>query len=268
MVAKTTRRAALLGMAATTVLMTRTSARTMPDAHAIAPSGSLRVAVAFSPAPGPFWAGHDPVSHDPKGVTIDIGRAMADALGVPVTFVAYDNSGAITEAGATGAWDVTFVPVDATRRLKLDFGPVYNTSDSTFVVRPGLEMTTVTDVDKAGIRVAGISNTTTIRAMAAWLKNTTPIAIPTVEAGIDQLKAGTIDAFGMGRAELIAISAAVPGSHVLSGHFFQASVAVAVPKGHAAALAFASGFIDEAKRSQHLRRIFDANGFPDLAVAP
>jgi polar amino acid transport system substrate-binding protein len=255
MVAKTTRRAALLGIAATTIMMTRTSARTMPDAHAIAPSGSLRVAVAFSPAPGPFWAGHDPVSHDPKGVTIDIGRAMADALGVPVTFVAYDNSGAITEAGATGAWDVTFVPVDATRRLKLDFGP-------------GLEMTTVTDVDKAGIRVAGISNTTTIRAMAAWLKNTTPIAIPTVEAGIDQLKAGTIDAFGMGRAELIAISAAVPGSHVLSGHFFQASVAVAVPKGHAAALAFASGFIDEAKRSQHLRRIFDANGFHDLAVAP
>jgi len=240
----------------------------MPAAQDVAPTGTLRVAIGISPAPGPYWAGRDPLSHEPKGVTVDLGRAMAEQLGVPLTLVEYENSGAITDAGDAGTWDVTFVPVDAARRQRLDFGPVYNRSESTFLVRPGLAAATVADVDRPGMRVAGISNTTTIRAMAAWLKHTTPIAVATVDGCIDRLKSAEIDAFGMGRAELIALSAAVPGSHVLAGQFFEASVAVAVPKGHAAALAFATAFIEDAKRSQRLRRIFDANGLHDQAVAP
>jgi polar amino acid transport system substrate-binding protein len=265
---KTTRRAALLGLTAGALALTQAGASPMPAAQAVAPGGSLRVAIAISPAPGPFWAGRDSLSHDPKGVTVDLGRAMADALGVPLKLVVYDNSGAITDAGDAGEWDVAFLPVDATRRQRLDFGPIYNVSESTFLVRPGLAMATVADVDKAGVRVAGISNTTTIRAMAAWLKNTTPIPIATVQAGIDRLKSGELDAFGMGRAELTIIAAAVPGSRVLPGHFFEASVAVAVPKGHAAALEFATAFVEDAKKSQRLRRIFDANGLHDLAIAP
>jgi polar amino acid transport system substrate-binding protein len=266
--ATVTRRAALVGIAAGVITATRTNAAPMADAQVIAPTGVLRVAIAISPAPGPFWAGRDPVSHEPKGVTVDIGRAMADALGVPVKLVVYDNSGAITEAGASGAWDVAFVPEDAARRLRLDFGPVYNVSESTFLVRPGLQMETVTDVDKPGIRVAGISNTTTIRAMTAFLKNTTPIGVATVEAGMEHLKSGELDAFGMGRAELDVLAATLPGSHVLAGHFFEVSVAVAVPKGHAAALRFASALIENGKRSSQLRRIFDANGLHEMAIAP
>ncbi len=265
--ADTTRRAAILGMAVSSWTMATTQAAPVPDAHAIAPSGRLLVAVAISPAPGPFWAGRDPASHEPKGVTVDLGRAMADALGVPLQLVVYDNSGAITDAGGAGAWDVTFVPADAARRQRLDFGPVYSRAESTFLVRPGIQITTLAEIDRPGIRVAGISNTTTIRAMAAWLSNTTPKGLPTVEAAIDQLKSGEIDAFGMSRDALIDLSAAVPGSHVLSGHFFETSVAVAVPKGHAAALEFATGFVEEAKRSGLMRRIFDANGLRDQAVA-
>ena len=212
--ATTTRRVALFGIAAGAWTMMTTSATPMPAAQAIAPTGSLRVAIAISPAPGPFWAGRDSVSHEIKGVTVDLGHAMANALGLPLKLVVYDNSGAITNAGDAAEWDITFVPADATRRLRLDFGPVYNQSESTFLVRPGLQMATVADVNKPGIRVAGINNTTTIRAMTAWLSNTTPSAVPTVDAAIDQLKSGEIDAFGMGRDELLKLSAAVPGSHV------------------------------------------------------
>ena len=47
------------------------------------------------------------------------------------------------------------------------------------------------------------------------------------------------------------------GSHVLAGHFFEISVAVAVPKGHAAALEFATAFVENAKittQETHFRR--------------
>jgi polar amino acid transport system substrate-binding protein len=266
--ANTTRRVAILGIAASARTMTTTSATAMPAADAVAPSGSLRVAIAISPAPGPFWAGRDPVSSEPKGVTVDLGHGMADALGLPLKLVVYDNSGAITDAGDTGEWDITFVPADAARRQRLDFGPVYSQAESTFLVRPGVQISTVAEVNQSGIHVAGISNPTTIRAMAAWLSNTSAKGVPTVDAAIDQLKSGDIDAFGMSRDALIALSAAVPGSRVLSGHFFEISVAVALPKGRLAALEFATAFVENAKRSRLVRRIFDANGLHDQAVAP
>ena len=52
----------------------------------------------------------------------------------------------------------------------------------------------------------------------------------------------------MSRYAFVDLSAAVPGSHILPGHFFEISVAVAVPKGHAAALEFATAFVEDAKR--------------------
>src|SRR5271155_4277847 len=152
--ANTTRRAAILGIAASTWTMTTTSAKPAPAGHAVAPSGSLRVAIAISPAPGPFWARRDPVSSEPKGVTVDLGHDMADALGLPLKLVVYDNSGAITDAGDAGEWDITFVPADAARRQRLDFGPVYSQAESTFLVRPGVQIATLAEVNKPGIHVA------------------------------------------------------------------------------------------------------------------
>jgi polar amino acid transport system substrate-binding protein len=246
----------------------------MPLAHAapspqeIAPTGALRVAVALSPAPGPFWAGRDAATGEPKGVTVDLGRAMAERLGVKLALVVLDNSGAITDAAAQDKWDVTFVPMDKARAEKLDFGPVYNIGESTFLVRPGAPISGLEDVDRPGVRVVGISNTTTIRAIGGWLKHTQAVGLPTVEAVIAQLKSGEADAFGMSRDSLDDLARDVPGSHVLPGYFFQARTAVAVPKGHAAALAFATSFVDEAKTSGLLRRILDRNGLEDQAVAP
>jgi len=253
-----------IGVCATAAIPTRAAPA---DTGGIAPTGRLRVAIAISPAPGPFWAGRDPAGQ-PKGVTVDLGQAMADALGVPLALVVYDNSGAITDAGPTGAWDITFVPMDAARRQKLDFGPVYNVGESTFLVRPGAAIASLEDVDKPGVRVVGIANTTTLRAIGGWLKNTRATGLPTVEAVIEQLKSGQADAFGMSRDALTDLSAEIPGSHVLPGHFFQARVAVAVPKGHTDSLAFAKTFVETAKGSGLLRRILDANGLQSQPVAP
>ena len=47
-----------------------------------------------------------------------------------------------------------------------------------------------------------------------------------------------------------------------------AALAASVSSGHAAALEFATAFVEDAKRSRLMRRIFDANGLQDQAVAP
>jgi len=57
----------------------------------------------------------------------------------------------------------------------------------------------VEDVDKAGMRVIGIANTTTIRAAERTLKNTTISAATSVDDAIAAMKEGKADAFALGR---------------------------------------------------------------------
>src|ERR1700749_3538373 len=93
----------------------------------IAPTGKLRVAIAVSPAGGAFWC--TKTENGYAGVPVDLGRAMAGQLGVPVEYVVHDNSGEITEAAAKGSWDVPFLPKDPEREKKMSFGPVYEVAD-------------------------------------------------------------------------------------------------------------------------------------------
>src|ERR1700691_1512715 len=90
----------------------------------LVPTGKLRVALGISPAGGAYWSTKTETGGY-AGVPVDLGKAMADQLGVPVEYVAYQNSGQITDSVSTGAWDVTWLPKDAERETKMSFGPIY-----------------------------------------------------------------------------------------------------------------------------------------------
>src|SRR3954453_5391190 len=77
----------------------------------IAPTGKFRVAIAITPAAGPFSAGQTE-SRGYAGVPVDLGKEMAAQLGVPVEYVVPQNSGQIVDAVSKGTWDVTFLPKD------------------------------------------------------------------------------------------------------------------------------------------------------------
>lgn len=66
----------------------------------IAPTGKLRVAIAISPAGGAFWSTKTDAGY--AGVPVDLGKAMAAQLGVPVEYVVHQNSGQITDAAGKG----------------------------------------------------------------------------------------------------------------------------------------------------------------------
>ena len=95
------------------------------DAHGIAPTGSLRVAVAVGPAASAFWATRDPASGKPRGVTVELAKAAADRLHVPLQLVEYSSSDDIAAAGSTDTWDMSFMPAEARREQFVDQGPAY-----------------------------------------------------------------------------------------------------------------------------------------------
>ena len=60
------------------------------------------------------------------------------------TLQVYENSGQVTDAVANGACDLAFMPRDAAREAKVDFGPAYYFISSTYLVPAGSKIQTST----------------------------------------------------------------------------------------------------------------------------
>ena len=153
------------------------------------PTGKLRFGVAFAPKMSALFVVKDP-GGSPRGVTVDLGNELAKRLGVPIEFMVAPNTGALTDALASAAIDVAFMPVDEERKKRLEFGPAYCLVESTYMVTAASGIRTLAAVDRPGVRVVGIANTTTIRAAGRSLINTTPIAATSIDDAVAMLRAG------------------------------------------------------------------------------
>jgi polar amino acid transport system substrate-binding protein len=230
----------------------------------IAPTGKLRVAIGISPAGGAYWSTKTDTGY--AGVPVDLGKAMADQLGLPVEYVAYPNSGQITDAAAKGAWDVSFLPEDPERAKKIAFGPIYEVAEATYIIKAGSTIKDFTTLDQANVKVAAVNDTTTMRGAVAHLKNAKVAGYQTYDEIFNLLKNGEIDAFALSRDQLNAMAKKIPGTRVLDETFKQTVTAVAVPLNHPLSLEFATKFMNEAKTSGLLRKAFDNNGLKDTPL--
>ena len=58
----------------------------------LAPTGTLRVAVNYG---NPALAQREPVSGEPRGVSVDIARALAHRLDLPIALSTFDAAGRV-----------------------------------------------------------------------------------------------------------------------------------------------------------------------------
>lgn len=246
------------------VLTMTTAVHADPLKDEIAPTGKLRVAIAISPAGGAFWSTKTEGGY--AGVPVDLGKEMAARIGVPVEYVVHQNSGQITDAAAKGTWDVTFLPQDAERMTKMSFGPVYEVADATYIVKPNSAVENFAQLDQAGVKIAAVNNTTTMRGAIAHLKHAKVTGYQTYDEIFALLKSGEVDAFALSRDQLNAMAKKIPGTRVLSETFKQTTTAVAVPLNHPLGLAFITTFMTEANANGSLRRAYDDNGLKDTPI--
>ncbi|MBR1144355.1 transporter substrate-binding domain-containing protein [Bradyrhizobium sp. AUGA SZCCT0431] len=230
----------------------------------IAPTGKLRVAIAISPAGGAFWSTKTESGY--AGVPVDLGKAMAAQLGVPVEYVVHQNSGQIVDAASKGTWDVTFLPKDPEREGKMSFGPIYEVADATYIVKPGSTVTDFATLDQPGVKIAAVNNTTTMRGAIVHLKNAKVTGYQTFDEIAGLLAKGEIDAFALSRETLNAMARKIPGTRVLDETFKQTVTAVAVPLNHPLSHAFAVKFLTESISNGTLRKAYDNNGLKDSPI--
>lgn len=237
------------------------------DLKQLAPTAMLRGGVVVSPAASAFFAIKDGKG-EVRGVTVDLLRAFANKLKLPLDLQVFSNSGQVTDAVANGSCDLAFMPQDAERAKKVDFGPAYYFIESTYLVPAGSAIQSIDEVNRPGVRIVAISNTTTARSARRTAPNASVEEVASVDRMTEMASKGEGDAFALSQDSFTGLLPKLPGARVLKGNFQQTGIAVAVPKGRAAALKVASGLLEDAKKSGIVRRALDAAGFNDAVVAP
>lgn len=184
----------------------------------LTPKGNLRVAIAVSPAPSALYAIRDAAGQYP-GVTVDLGNALAAQIGRPVQLVAYPATGEIVAAGDADAWDVTFMLHETQRARAIDFGSAYHLQQSTFLLAGHNGIRRPDEVDRAGIRIAGVEGAATARAAALYLKQASLITVRGVAEAL--MKEGKAEGIALGRESLLGLQRQLPGAHLLEESFLQ-----------------------------------------------
>jgi len=237
------------------------------DLKQLAPTGSLRGGVVTAPAASAFFATRDG-NGDVNSVTVDLIRDFAATLKLPLVLQVYDNSGQVTDAVAKGECDLAFMPQDAERAKRVDFGPAYYLIESTYLVPAGSAIKNIDDVNQPGRRIVAISNTTTARSARRTAPKASVEEVPSVDQMTEMARHGQGDAFALSHDSFAGLLPKLPGARVLPGNFQQTGIAVAVPKERPAALKIASELLRSAKTSGLVRRALDAAGFKNALVAP
>jgi polar amino acid transport system substrate-binding protein len=234
----------------------------------LAPTGKLRVGIVISSVASAFFVARDTTTGVPQGVTVDLGSALAEKLGVPVELFSYPSPRALNESATTGAWDVTFMPIDPEREKLVDFGPSYVLFESGYVVPPGSTIPGLTAVDKPGVRVVAVRGTAPALQLSQLLKSATLLRAETLEEAYDMARSGKAEVVAGGRTRLLALTAQFPDARLLEGSYASSGIAIAVPKHRAETLKYASDFIEEAKASGLVQRAFDSAGIREPVAPP
>src|ERR1022692_1696940 len=171
----------------------------------LAPLGALRVAVFTG---NPVIGSKDKATGSLTGTTVELGRALSNQAGVPVTFIEYTAVAKMVEDAKTGAWDIAVVAYDPARLGVLDFAPPHITVDLTYLVAPSSAIRNVGDADQPGVKIAAARGAATTLYLERTLKQAAVVPAENEPAAFSLIKDGNAQAYAQNRYMLIGLAGA------------------------------------------------------------
>src|SRR5262249_16651951 len=126
----------------------------------------------------------DPAGGEPRGITVDLARELARHLGVPVELVIFESAGRVTDAVKSKAWDVCFVAIEPARSAVIAFTAPYVLIERAFMVPKDSPLQTITDVDRAGVRIGVARGSAYDLYLTRTIKDATLVRYPTAAQAI------------------------------------------------------------------------------------
>lgn len=233
---------------------------------AFAPTGALRASINLG---NPILANRDPSSGEPCGVSVDLARAFAEHLGVPLELVVFDAAAKSVEAVSDERADFGFFAIDPKRGETIAFTSPYILIEGFYLVRDESPVRTNADVDQPHNRVAVGKGSAYDLFLTRELKHAQIVRAPTsptvVQTFLDQ---GLEVAAGV-KQQLEGDAAKIGGLRLLDERFMviRQAMGVAKSRGEKAA-ATLRDFVEEMKRSGFVAEALERHRIMGASVAP
>ena len=231
----------------------------------LAPNGKLRAAINLG---NPALAKRD-AKGEVAGITLDLGRALAQRLGAEFVPVLYPNVGALVEGAKAGAWDIGFAAIDPARADTLEFTAAYMEVSVTLLVPANSGIQALADADRAGVRIGVGTRNAADLFLSRNLKQAELVRVAdNLDAAVGLLQAGRADVYASNREGLLSLRDKLPGYRIVENRFYAVEHAIALPRGKKAGLAFVAAYVEELKRSGEVARAIERNALRGVEVAP
>ena len=124
----------------------------------------------------------------------------------------------------------------------------------------------LTDLDKPGVRIGAMEGSTTSTTLPTLLKSASVVRVPTIDKVTEMLSLRTLEAFATNKSILFEIADKLPGSRVLDGRYGVEQLALGIPKGREAGLAYARSFVSAAVSGGLVRVAIERAGLRGAVV--
>lgn len=218
-----------------------TASPTADERQALAPHGRLRVGI-YPESPT-------------RGVITDLGKDLAKRLGVPFELVELKTRAELVASLSAGKIDFTGTnPSSPARAAQMDCTSTVLEIELGYLVVSGSRVSTVSNVNSAGVRVGVTQGSTSQTTLPAILRNATVVPVPTQKLAGEMLIDRHIDTFATNKAILFEMSDGISGSRILEGNWGIEHWAVCIPKGREGGLKYLQKFTEIARADGLVKR--------------
>jgi polar amino acid transport system substrate-binding protein len=223
----------------------------------LAPGGTLRAGINLANillVTGANAAG------EPTGVAPDMARAIADRLGVAVSYVTFSSPGEVADAVSTDAWDIALIAAEPTRAESIAFSAAYVEIEATYLVPDGSTIQSIDDVDRPGVRIAVSGRSAYDLYLTRSLEHAELHRAKGLAGALALFVDNELDALAGLRPALKENAAGLPGARVLDGGYTTVQQAIGTKPENTAAAAFLQQFVAEAKTSGLIADLLERHG--------
>ncbi len=197
---------------------------------------------------------------DPQGVAPDVAAALAERLGVAVSYVTFATPGEVADAVERDEWDIGLIAVEPKRAEKIAFCEAYVEIEATYLVPEGSPLRSIDDVDKPGVRIAVSERAAYDLYLSRTLKHAELRRAKGLAGAFELFASEQLDALAGLVPALEDNAEKLPGSRVLDGNYTTVRQAIGTKPANTVLKAFVERFIADAKDSGLVAELIDRHG--------
>jgi polar amino acid transport system substrate-binding protein len=230
----------------------------------LAPLGKLRVAVNSETSVLLTRTSDGKIT---GGVAFEVGKFIAEKLGVSFEMVAYAGAVAYAQSFGKGDWDIGFGGKRSAGVREADFILDVLLTDYLFLAAPGRQFADAAQVDRPGVKIGVGTDTSSDRFLSRTVKSA-ELVRPGVSS-IEALRTGQVDVWAASASSIEQAAKGLPGAKIVPGAFTSDQTMVILAKGRSsAAQARVVEIVNEAKKTGVVRKALEQTGVKGVRAAP